>query len=151
MGKLIEQAGAIPYRISGGRVEVLLVTSRETGRWVIPKGHVDKGATASQAAALEALEEAGVSGRFASDLPLGFVPYFKTLKDGEVCAATIQVFALLVHEERTAWLESGERRRQWMPAREAARRVGEPALAMLLTRLAELNEDSDQWPVAGGG
>jgi hypothetical protein len=96
--------------------------------------------TARAAAALEALEEAGVSGRFSPATPLGLVSYRKTLKNGECCAATIQVFALCVLKEKTNWLEKGERRREWVPALEASRRVDEPALAALMVRLAEMAE-----------
>jgi len=79
MGRMLTQAGAIPYRMADGKLEVLLVTSRETGRWVIPKGHIDDGMTPQTAASQEAWEEAGVTGEITAKMPLGFVPYFKKL------------------------------------------------------------------------
>jgi len=137
MGELMKQAGAIPYRLAEGGVEVLLVTSRDTGRWVIPKGNIDDGLTAAEAALLEAWEEAGVTGAIASQLPLGFVPYFKILKEGGNCAASIEVFALLVLREEKKWQEKSQRKRKWFTPKDAAAKVNEPALAALLLRMEE--------------
>jgi 8-oxo-dGTP pyrophosphatase MutT (NUDIX family) len=138
MGKLLRQAGVIPYRIVNGQLEVLLVTSRDTGRWVIPKGYIDKGLTAQQAAAQEAREEAGVSGEITSTIPLGFIPYLKILGDGEARAANIEVHTLLVQREEKKWLEHKERKRKWLSPEDAASRVREPALAALLLRMREI-------------
>jgi 8-oxo-dGTP pyrophosphatase MutT (NUDIX family) len=136
---MLTQAGAIPYRIADGQVEVLLVTSRDTGRWVIPKGHIDQGMTAQSAACQEAWEEAGVTGEITTRLPLGFVPYHKRLKDGATCAASIAVFALLVEKQKNKkWLERGQRTRTWFPIARAAELVDEPALSVLLLRLEEI-------------
>jgi 8-oxo-dGTP pyrophosphatase MutT (NUDIX family) len=138
MGKLLTQAGVIPYRIAEGQVEVLLVTSRDTGRWVIPKGHVEDGMTAQSAACQEALEEAGISGQITTRMPLGFVPYLKRLKDGNSCGASIAVYPLLVDKEKKKWQERSERTRTWFPVGKAAELVDEPALSALLLRLEEI-------------
>lgn len=138
MGKMLTQAGAIPYRIVDGILEILLVTSRDTGRWVIPKGHVDDGMTAQSAACQEAWEEAGVTGEITSKMPLGFVPYFKKLKDGTQCAASIAVYPLLVGKQKNKWQERAERTRRWFPAAEAAGLVDEPAMSALILRLEEI-------------
>ena len=138
MGKMLTQAGAIPYRIADGKLEVLLVTSRDTGRWVIPKGHVEHGMTPQTAACQEAWEEAGVTGEITTKIPLGFVPYMKKLKDGSLCAASIAVFPLLVDKQKNKWQERGERTRTWFPADQAAELVNEPAMAVLILRLEEI-------------
>jgi 8-oxo-dGTP pyrophosphatase MutT (NUDIX family) len=138
MGKSLTQAGVIPYRIAEGKVEVLLVTSRDTGRWVIPKGYIDPGMTAQSAACQEAWEEAGVTGEITGRLPLGFVPYHKRLKDGTTCAASIAVYPLLVEKQKKKWQERGERTRTWFAVEEAAGLVHEPALSALLLRLEEI-------------
>jgi 8-oxo-dGTP pyrophosphatase MutT (NUDIX family) len=62
MDKLAIQSGIIPYRLERDVLQVLLITTRKTGRWVIPKGNIGKGHNARQAAEQEAYEEAGVSG-----------------------------------------------------------------------------------------
>ena len=146
MGALLRQAGVIPFRIVGEKLEVLLVTSRDTGRWVIPKGYIDKGKTASEAAAQEAWEEAGISGEITSKIPLGFIPYIKVLSAGESRPATIEVYAMRVTKEKSKWQERKERKREWLDPVDAASRVREPALAVLLLRMEELFLDEDGIP-----
>ena len=135
---MLTQAGAIPYRIAEDKIEVLLVTSRDTGRWVIPKGHVEDGMTPQSAARQEAWEEAGVTGEITTRLPLGFVPYLKRLKNGDTCGASIAVYPLLVEKQKNKWQERGERTRTWFAIGEAAKLVDEPALSVLLLRLEEI-------------
>jgi 8-oxo-dGTP pyrophosphatase MutT (NUDIX family) len=125
MGKILTQAGAIPYRIVDGKLEVLLVTSRDTGRWVIPKGYVENGMTPQSAACQEAREKAGVIGKITSKVPLGFVPYVKILKDGSSRPASIAVFPLLVGKQKNKWQECRERTRTWFSVQEAADLVTE--------------------------
>ena len=141
---MLTQAGAIPYRVAAGQVEVLLVTSRDTGRWVIPKGYIDKGMTPQTAASQEAWEEAGVTGEITTSMPLGFVPYLKRLRNGDTCGASIAVYPLLVEKLKTKWQERGVRTRTWFPVREAAGLVGEPALAALLLRLEEILQRAEE-------
>ena len=97
------QYGVLPYREEGG-LEVLLVTSRETKRWIIPKGWPMKDRTAPQAAAQEALEEAGVVG-VAEETALGTYRYWKKLKDGSSIQCEVSVFPMKVAVEHEHWLE----------------------------------------------
>ena len=89
----LAQAGVIAYRIRHGEVQVLLMTSRDTGRWIIPKGNIKPGTTPLKAAAQEAFEEAGVKGTVVSSTPLGRYTYSKKLGSGEARAATVEVFS----------------------------------------------------------
>jgi 8-oxo-dGTP pyrophosphatase MutT (NUDIX family) len=90
------QYAALPYRRKrNSRTEVLLVTSRDTGRWIIPKGWPAKRKSPHKAAAREALEEAGVIGRI-SRRPLGAFSYKKRLKSGKVVICEVQVFVMKV-------------------------------------------------------
>jgi 8-oxo-dGTP pyrophosphatase MutT (NUDIX family) len=99
---------------------VPLVTSRETKRWIIPKGWPIKGLKPSQSAAREAYEEAGVRGRIA-DLALGHYVYEKRLEDGVTAVpCQVEVFPLLVKRPSKDWPESEQRTTQWFPAAEAA-------------------------------
>ena len=124
------QYAALPYTVDGG-VKGLLITSRETRRWVIPKGWPMKRLSASHAAAREALEEAGVSGEVAPEAA-GAYRYVKRMRDGATIACLVQVFPLRVTEEHAHWPEEIQRERAWFTPGEAAARVAEPELKALL-------------------
>jgi 8-oxo-dGTP pyrophosphatase MutT (NUDIX family) len=126
------QFAALPWRRSAaGEVEVLLITSRETHRWVIPKGWPIKGKSSSKSAAREAFEEAGVQGRI-NKKPLGGYAYDKRLKNGRLQHVRVAVFALQVETEADAYLEQGQREKLWLAPPDAARKVDEPELMVLL-------------------
>ena len=126
------QFAALPWRRGGGgEVEVLLITSRETRRWVIPKGWPIKGKSSAKSAAQEAFEEAGVEGR-TGKRPLGSYAYDKRLKNGRLQHVRVAVFPLQVEREADAFPEAGQREKLWLPPAEAARQVDEPELMVLL-------------------
>jgi 8-oxo-dGTP pyrophosphatase MutT (NUDIX family) len=126
------QFAALPWRRAGdGGIQVLLITSRETRRWVIPKGWPIKGMSSAKSAAREAFEEAGVVGKIAK-APIGSFAYDKRLRNGRLQHVRVAVFALQVEREREAYLEKGQREKLWLPAAEAAERVEEPELAALI-------------------
>lgn len=129
------QTAALPWRFGeGGRVEIMMVTSRVSGHWLIPKGWPMPGKTDAQAAGQEALEEAGITGRIC-DVALGSYRYEKLLKDGSSIDCTVSVYALEVTEERKNWCEKAARTRRWLPLEDAAARAYEPGLSALLARL----------------
>ncbi len=134
---IVRQAGAIPFRRGPEGLRVLLITSRDTGRWVIPKGHVEQGQTAAIAAAVEAYEEAGLAGVM-SDFPLGFYTYGKRRRSGAVEPASVEVYTLEVAIEMKKWPERKQRRLQWMDVATAAGLVHEPGLSVLMLRLGEI-------------
>lgn len=130
----MKQVGVIPYKRTGiGKVKVLLVTSRETGRWVIPKGWRMSGIADPDAAAKEALEEAGVVGKVEQD-PIGSYAYFKRRKS---TFKLIQVSVYLLDTEKLMpdWQEKDERKRQWFSVPQAQQNVNEPGLITLLGML----------------
>lgn len=132
---MLKQVGALPYRrAEDGTLEVLLVTSRDTGRWIIPKGWPSKRLTDHAAAAREAREEAGVTGEIQTT-PEGDYMYFKRSADS-VRLVDVAVFLLAVRKERKRWREDKERRRAWFPAQTAAELVQEPALKTLIAKMA---------------
>jgi 8-oxo-dGTP pyrophosphatase MutT (NUDIX family) len=135
----LPQAGVIAYRIRRGEIQVLFVTSRDTGRWIIPKGNVKPGTSPSKAAAQEASEEAGVKGIIVSSTPLGMYTYFKQLGSGEVRAAAVQVFLLQVKKQLKKWPEKGERKLAWVSAKKAVGFIEEPGVVPLLVRLLEID------------
>ena len=128
------QFAALPWRrMPDGAVKVLLITSRETRRWIIPKGWPMIDRTPGEAAAQEAYEEAGVVGEAASR-PIGAYGYGKRLRDGTVQDVEVQVFPLEVLVERLAFPEQGQRDKRWIAAAEAADLVDEPELQAIIRR-----------------
>jgi 8-oxo-dGTP pyrophosphatase MutT (NUDIX family) len=138
MDSVLHQAGVIAYRIVDKKIQVLLMTSRETGRWIIPKGYVSASLTPAKAAEREAFEEAGVKGVIESPLPLGIYTYLKRLDTGESREARVEVYLLRVHETLKKFPERGERLFAWMPLAEAPGMIQEPGVVPLLQRLGEL-------------
>lgn len=126
------QYAALPWRRGAGEaLEVLLITSRETRRWVIPKGWPIKNMKSPDSAAREAFEEAGVVGNVRKKA-VGFYAYDKRLRSGRLQRVGVDVFALQVTEERDAWPEKGQREKLWTTPGEAAILVDEPDLKRLL-------------------
>jgi len=135
------QFAALPYRLAGG-LKVLLITSRGTRRWVIPKGWPMKGKSAHASAAREALEEAGVVGQI-EKVPLGDYVYEKRLNSGQTIPCRVEVFPLKVSAQKRTWPEKDERTFQWFDVDEAAELVEEPALAKLIRKLAKQTAKND--------
>ena len=138
---ILHQAGVIAYRILDGKVRVLLVTSRDTGRWIIPKGNIKAGEMPCKAAENEAYEEAGVKGTIISSMPLGMYTYFKKLDSGQARAATVEVYLLRVKDRLRKWPEKNERKLSWVSTKKAVGLVEEPGIVPLLLRLMELEDD----------
>lgn len=129
------QVGALCWRGAPGQVQVLLVTSRDTGRWIIPKGWPMTGKSPEAAAAQEAWEEAGVVGR-ARPGCLGLYPYDKILRPDVAIPCIVEVYAIEVARLRARYPESHQRRRKWFTPDIAARKVEEPDLQRLLRAFA---------------
>lgn len=132
----VTQSGALPWRrLRDGGIALLLVTSRRTRRWVIPKGHIEPGLTAAASAAKEALEEAGVSGTIGR-VGLGTFDYDKMQADGAVRRLRVRVYPLEVAEEHEHWDEQALRDRAWFTPQEAVAATDEPELHAIIERFA---------------
>jgi 8-oxo-dGTP pyrophosphatase MutT (NUDIX family) len=131
------QCAALPYRLVNGKPEVMLVTSRETKRWIIPKGWAKKSLGACAMAEREAFEEAGIKGRVDCH-PVGQYRYNKRMADGSFVECDVSVFLLQVTKVLDDWPEKGQRDRAWMTPAEAARLISEDELVPLLLRLEEM-------------
>ena len=129
------QVAALPWRRGKDGIEILLVTSRETRRWVTPKGGRMTGLSDAESAAQEALEEAGVEG-VVGTAPLGTFRYLKVLKRRAPRWCVVSVHALEVKVEHETWHEQDERERIWVSRDEAVRRVDEPDLKALIAAFA---------------
>ncbi len=134
-----EQVGALCWRLHKGRIQVLLVTSRDTGRWVIPKGWPMAGKAAEAAAAREAWEEAGVEGLVQAQ-PIGRYGYDKIRPNALPLLCCVDVFPLRVSRLKSDFPEHKQRRRKWFGAEEAADLVAEAELAALLAGLQQTPE-----------
>lgn len=131
-GKAPLQVGALPYRRRvSGEVEVMLVTTRSAGRWIIPKGWPMSGKTLAEAAQQEAFEEAGVRGRI-DPLEIGRFPHAKDHILAGAITTEVVVFPLAVAEELPVWPERHERTRAWFGLATAAEAVGPGALADII-------------------
>ncbi|MDO6520863.1 NUDIX hydrolase [Shimia thalassica] len=129
------QVAALCYREDGPKKKVLLVSSRDTGRWIIPKGWPIDGKDAHEAAMQEAWEEAGVKKGDVSDQVLGSYDYDKELKSGLPVRVETLVYPIRVKRLMDDYPEAHERRRKWVTPAEAANMVNEPQLKELLRQL----------------
>ena len=127
------QYGALCWRQGADGVEVLLITSRDTGRWVIPKGWPIPGLSPEAAAAQEAWEESGAQGVM-NPLCVGRFGYQKCLSVNASVPCAVAVYAMRVEGLAKSYPELKERRRKWFALAEAASLVAEPELAMILAQ-----------------
>jgi Phosphate transport regulator (distant homolog of PhoU) len=131
----MRQIAVLPYRTIGASVDapiqILLITSRETRRWVIPKGGMMKGIPPHAAAAVEAEEEAGVLGA-ACPTPIGSYRYRKRRSSGASVWADVDVFPFAVTDELETWDEQHQRQRRWFSLTDAADAVDEDDLRALI-------------------
>jgi 8-oxo-dGTP pyrophosphatase MutT (NUDIX family) len=128
-----KQYAALAWRFTGAGREVLLISSRDTGRWVIPKGWPIKGLSPSESAAREAYEEAGLGGQI-DKKPIGKFDYDKRLDNGNVQPCEVEVFALEQMVQHPTWPEQGQRKMQWFSIPEAAKAVQEPKLKEIIRK-----------------
>jgi 8-oxo-dGTP pyrophosphatase MutT (NUDIX family) len=136
-----QQFAAICHRTrkKTGELEVLLITSRDTGRWVIPKGWHMPGKLPHAIAEREAFEEAGIKGK-ASVEPVGYYNYMKKMRGGHKVPTRVQVHALDVKGAAKEFPEKGVRRLEWVSCEEAATRVDEPELKTLFLEFPKLTQ-----------
>ena len=125
------QAAALCFVLAKGKPHILLITSRATGRWVLPKGWPIIGLTAAEAAAREAYEEAGVLGAV-SETCIGQFFYLKQIPLADSLPCLVSVYPLRVQKLRNDFPEQGERQRQWFSPEKAATLVAEPELQGIL-------------------
>lgn len=128
------QYAALPFRRRGEAVEILLLTSRETRRWVIPKGWPMAGLSPAECASQEAFEEGGVRGPVGEKI--GAYGYDKVLKDGSSRNLSVEVYPMDVLEELADWPEAAERDRRWFEGAQASSLVDEPELADIILRFS---------------
>lgn len=138
-GRPLDQIAALPFRVTeNGEVEVLVMTSRETQRVVIPKGWPMKNRKSWTSAKIEARQEAGVIGEI-SRKPIGQYRYWKRL-EGFFALVKVAVYPLAVRRQLSEWRERHERSQVWLPASDAALLVDEPELGALILEFGQSRE-----------
>ena len=120
------QFAALCYRVRNDEVQICLITSRRTKRWILPKGWPMHNQTPAEAAATEAWEEAGLTGK-PYDVCLGVFNYSKS-RNGSRLPVLAMVYPVLVKNVHSSWPEANQRKRRWMTPKKAARKLEEPAL-----------------------
>lgn len=142
------QFAALPWRMHGQTLQILLITSRRTHRWIIPKGWPMTKCRPATTAAREAAEEAGVSGEMGRRA-IGHFRYQKLLRDGDELSCRVEVFPLKVTHERQDWDEMNVRQRKWFTAREAVAMVMEAELKAVIRRfVAQIALERKRKPAA---
>ncbi len=137
---MINQYAALPYRMDkAGHLEILLITSKERRRWVIPKGNPIPAFHNYETAAREAFEEAGIEGGIAPE-PIGNFRYMKRRRSGPDVPALVTVYPMLVSRHARRWPERGERELRWFAPAEAAEAVEEPELKVIILSLNDRKE-----------
>ncbi len=142
------QSAAAPVRIVDGRIEVLLVTSMHSKRWILPKGIVEPDMTPAESAAKEAWEEAGVKGA----MDARSLGCFKSASGAAECS--VDVFRMDVTKIADQWPESDKRKRKWFKLNDALKQVSSrrtraqilekitlPPLRLTLVRHAKSSRD----------
>lgn len=130
-GEVRTQFAALCYRVKKGKVQILLITSRGTKRWIVPKGWPMEGKTPAASAAVEAWEEAGVNGK-REEQCLGVYSYAKDVGEPEHLQCLAMLYPVRVKSLSKKYPEHKERRRRWMSRKEAASKVAEPELARMI-------------------
>jgi len=131
------QYGALPWRHTSAGLRILLITTRTTRRWIVPKGWPIEGLAPHESAAREAFEEAGVQGKVGDEM-LGAFNHRKQLKTGQVIACRVHVYPLEVTETHDEWCEKEDREIQWCSVEEALAQVSDPALRRLIAKFARI-------------
>jgi 8-oxo-dGTP pyrophosphatase MutT (NUDIX family) len=126
-----KQIAALPYRRGKRGFEILLITSRETKRWVIPKGWPMDGKADHLAAAQEAFEEAGLEGHI-NEKSIGAYAYLKKKKSGLSVDCVVMVYPLEVTKLLRNWPEKAQRQRKWFSSKIAASLVNEEGLKSVI-------------------
>lgn len=137
-----KQYAVLPVQVVAGEIQVMLITSRGTKRWVVPKGWPMKGRKPGDAAMEETFEEAGLEGEIIGRRPLGSYRYVKGLPSGESVELRVDVYLMLVRTQLHEWPEKAERDTQWFALVDAAALVAEPGLAKIIRKMPAMKRRS---------
>lgn len=132
------QVAAAAFRGTGDGTEILLITSRDTGRWIVPKGWIEPGEDGATAAIREAWEEAGVIAELAADAPVSRYRYVKQGGRRGDAVCDVEVYLIRALSEQDRWPEKAMRTRQWFPLAAAIDLINEAGLKAVIRDAAQL-------------
>ena len=130
------QYASLPWRRKNGQLQILLLTTRTTSRWIIPKGWPMPDCTPAACAAAEAVEEAGVLGKI-TPWKFGSFSYLKRRSSGQTVRCMVQVFPLQVQRQPRTWPEKDLRRFVWCTLDQALSLIGEPGPRRVIERFGK--------------
>lgn len=128
------QCAALPFKEEAGETWIMLITSRDTGRWILPKGWAEKRMTGAEQASKEAYEEAGIVGQI-SPQSICRYRYTKRLTH-TIVDCSVKVFPLQVTQLLDDWPEAHQRRREWFTIGQAAMHIDDSELVTMLLSIA---------------
>jgi predicted NUDIX family NTP pyrophosphohydrolase len=128
-----KQFAALPYRLRGNVVEILLITTRKKRRWSVPKGWPIKRRSPQATASTEAFEEAGVLGSIGNKQ----IGQFRKIRirNNQPVLCEVSIYPLRVNIEQNEWPEKYDRNRIWLDSNEAAKLVKKPGLKRAIKNL----------------
>ena len=130
-GTIYDQSAVIPFRLDNNRFKILLITSINSRKWIIPKGVIEDHLSPQESARKEAFEEAGVTGEVL-DILIGEYRYNKW---GGTC--NVRVYPLYVTNYYDDWPEAGQRKRQWVSINKAVELVEKEEIKQLFKKLTK--------------
>ena len=134
--KPLKQCAALPYQVRDGEMRVLIITSRATKRWIVPKGWLKPDVEPHVVAAEEAFEEAGLEGQIEPQ-PIGSYHYIKRLHALSFVRCKVDVYPMQVTDDRSDWPEKAQRTLAWLSPTEAANRLSDRDLAKIVVDFAK--------------
>lgn len=135
--KVFKQIGALCYKLEEKKLKILLIKSRRSKRWVIPKGWKLATMNSRMSVAVEAWEEAGVQGKV-SKRPIGFYHYRKADKDQSFFTCEVKVYSLNVLKLKKKFPEMSERKSKWFSFSDASMLVDEPELKKIFLKFQKV-------------
>ena len=133
----MHKIGAIPFNIRGDQIAILFITSQTRGRWIFPKGTLEKGENHEAGVKREAYEEAGIKGDVLNDFPIT-IPITKQTNDGLI-KIPVTYYPLLVREQLEEWPEREKRQRHWSLVSDATRATDRIDFLNLINQFDQLS------------
>ena len=133
----MHKIGAIPFNIRGDQIAILFITSQTRGRWIFPKGTLEKGENQEAGVKREAYEEAGIKGDVLNNFPIT-IPITKQTNDGLI-KIPVTYYPLLVREQLEEWPEREKRQRHWSLVSDATRATDRIDFLNLINQFDQLS------------